>query len=312
MDTLQFIGTQQQVFAMKIGYPCINNWIGCTSSQTFRLKSYSEDRLKEKIGANLVCLQKTLEYNVAHGLLFFRIASGIIPFASHPVNTFDWQEHFRRQFEEIGEYITSNNFRISVHPDQFTLINSLSEDIFARSRNELRYHADLLDCLKLDYSAKIQIHVGGAYGDKANSMATFTSRYNTLDNAIKRRLVIENDERLYSANDCLSISKQTGIPVLLDVFHHKINHKPDSTTDYLKLANETWNQRKDGILMVDYSSQKPNGKIGQHAESIDEADFRRFMQSTKQYDFDVMLEIKDKEVSALKALKILNDARRSS
>jgi UV DNA damage endonuclease len=253
-----------------------------------------------------------LEYNVAHSLLFFRIASGIIPFASHPVNTFDWQEHYKHQFEEIGEYITRSGFRISVHPDQFTLINSLSEDIFARSRNELQYHADLLDCLKLDYSAKIQIHVGGAYGDKANSMATFRSRYNTLDDAIKRRLVIENDERLYTADDCLLISKQTGIPVLFDVFHHKINHNPESSADYFKLAHETWNQKKDGVLMVDYSSQKPNGKTGQHAESIDEEDFRSFLLGTQGFDFDIMLEIKDKEVSALKALKILNDARRSS
>ena len=268
--------------------------------------------LKKKIDANLACLQKTLEYNVTHGLLFFRIASGIIPFASHPINTFDWQEHLQAQFEEIGEYITRNSFRISVHPDQFTLINSISEDIFTRSRNELQYHADLLDCLNLDYSAKIQIHVGGAYGDKAKSMDTFISRYTLLDESIKRRLVIENDERLYTADNCLTISKQTGIPVLFDVFHHKINHNPESSADYFKLANETWNQKKDGVLMVDYSSQKPNGKIGQHAESIDEADFRRFLLGKQEFDFDIMLEIKDKEVSALKALKILNDARRSS
>ena len=295
---------------IKIGYPCINNWIGCTSSQTFRLKSYSEDLLKAKIRANLVCLQKTLEYNVAHGLLFFRIASGIIPFASHPVNTFDWQEHFKRQFEEIGEYIAMNNFRISVHPDQFTLINSSSSDIFERSRNELLYHADLLDCMNLDYSAKIQIHVGGAYGDKPKSMGTFINRYALLSESIKRRLVIENDERLYTADDCLAISKQTGIPVLFDVFHHKINHTNESSADYFALAQATWNPQKDGILMVDYSSQKPNGKIGQHAESIDEADFRSFIKSTREFDFDIMLEIKDKEVSALKALKILVDTRK--
>jgi UV DNA damage endonuclease len=295
---------------MKIGYPCINNWIGCTSSQTFRLKSYSEDLLKQKIDANLVCLQKTLEYNVAHGLLFFRIASGIIPFASHPINTFDWQEYHKTKLEAIGEYIRENNFRISVHPDQFTLINSLSEEIFARSRNELQYHADLLDCLMLDYSAKIQIHVGGAYGDKAKSMETFINRYALLDETIKRRLVIENDERLYTADDCLSISRQTGIPVLFDVFHHKINHTPDSSADYFTLAKETWSQQKDGILMVDYSSQKPNGKVGQHAESIDEADFRRFLLNTQDIDFDIMLEIKDKEVSALKALKILKDTEK--
>jgi UV DNA damage endonuclease len=294
---------------MKLGYPCINNSIGCTSSQTFRLKSYSEQLLKEKVDANLVCLSKTLEYNVAHKLLFFRIASGIIPFASHPVNTFNWQEHFRLRFEEIGEYIIKNGFRISVHPDQFTLINSLSDDIFERSKRELQYHADLLDCLKLDLSAKIQIHVGGAYGDKAKSMATFTSRYSTLADAIKRRLVIENDERLYTADDCLGISKQTGIPVLFDVFHHKINLPPESSIDYFALAHKTWNEKRDGVMMVDYSSQKPNGKKGQHTESIDEDDFRGFLLGTKEFDFDIMLEIKDKEVSALKALEILNDTK---
>lgn len=294
---------------MKIGYPCINNSIGCTSSQTFRLKSYSEDRLKEKIDANLVCLQKTLEYNMAHRLLFFRIASGIIPFASHPVNTFDWQEHYRGKLETIGEYISKNKFRISVHPDQFTLINSLGDDIFERSKRELLYHADLLDCLNLDLSAKIQIHVGGAYGDKVKSMATFISRYVTLDNAIKRRLVIENDERLYTAGDCLSISRQTGIPVLFDVFHHRINHQLESALDYFALANQTWNEERDGVMMVDYSSQKLIGKKGQHAESIDEEDFRSFLLGTQEFDFDIMLEIKDKEVSALKALEILNDAR---
>jgi UV DNA damage endonuclease len=295
---------------MKIGYPCINNSIGCTSSHTFRLRSYSEDRLKETMQLNLECLSRTLHYNVTNHLLFFRIASGIIPFASHPVNTFDWQEHFKRQFEEIGEYITRNNFRISVHPDQFTLINSLSDDIFERSRNELQYHADLLDCLNLDYSAKIQIHVGGAYGDKPRSMDTFINRYTLLDERIKRRLVIENDERLYTADDCLAISKQTSIPVLFDVFHHKINHAPESSSDYFAIAQKTWNQYKDGVLMIDYSSQKPNGKVGQHAESIDEADFRSFLESTQRFDFDIMLEIKDKEVSALKALKILNDTRK--
>jgi UV DNA damage endonuclease len=266
--------------------------------------------LKEKIRANLVCLQKTLEYNVKHGLLFFRIASGIVPFASHPVNTFDWQEYYRSKFEDIGEYIGRNNFRISVHPDQFTLINSLSDDIFARSRSELQYHADLLDCLNLDCSAKIQIHVGGAYGDKPKSMSTFTDRYALLDGRIKRRLVIENDERLYTADDCLSISRQTGIPVLFDVFHHKINHTPESSADYFALSQATWNPQKDGLLMVDYSSQKPNGKVGQHAESIDEADFRSFLENTKGFDFDIMLEIKDKEVSALKALKIYDEIRK--
>ncbi len=294
---------------MKIGYPCINLSVGCTSGHTFRLKSYSEDRLKETVKVNLDCLRRTLQYNWEHGLLFFRVCSGLVPFASHPVNTFNWQEHFKTDFEAVGDYIKQNNFRISVHPDQFTLINSLSEEIFERSRKELIYHAQILDLMRLDASAKIQIHVGGVYGDKTRSIATFVARYTRLDDEITRRLVIENDERLYDVGDCLEISFKTGIPVLFDAFHHKINHRSGMEKIDFALVNWTW-QAKDGVPMVDYSSQKPAAKPGSHTESIDIADFEAFLAGTRPHDFDVMLEIKDKEASANKALKIaLNDPR---
>lgn len=295
---------------MKIGYPCINTAIGCTSGRTFRLKSYSEERLKETVKGNLECLQKILEYNLANHLLFFRICSGLVPFASHPINTFKWQKYFIDDFQEIGDYIKRHNLRISLHPDQFTLINSINEEIFHRSEKELQYHAQLLDLMNLDTSAKIQIHVGGVYGDKNRSMHTFVDRYGMLEEDVKRRLVIENDERLFNVGDCLTISSKTGIPVLFDVFHHKLNHETDSEENYFALANRTWKLKKDGVAMVDYSSQELGGKYGQHARTIDIDDFQSFLISTQLFDFDIMLEIKDKEASAIKALSVaLNDKR---
>jgi len=75
---------------MKIGYPCINLSIDCRSSRTFRLKNYSEKRVKETIDKNLDCLRTILEFNVAKKMYFFRITSDLIPFAYHTIMTFDW------------------------------------------------------------------------------------------------------------------------------------------------------------------------------------------------------------------------------
>jgi UV DNA damage endonuclease len=295
---------------MRIGYPCINRTIGCTANSTFRLKSYSQSRLKQTIRNNLECLQKILQFNIEHGLLFFRISSDLVPFASHPANKFNWQKHFKQEFEAIGEYIRKNKIRISMHPDQFTLINSVKEDIFERSKKELKYHADLLDLMKLDASAKIQIHVGGVYGDKKKSMERFVKRYEIIDDAIRQRLVIENDDRLYDLSNCLQINRQTKIPVLLDVFHHKLNNKAQIGTEYFELAAKTWELKTDGVPMVDYSSPKPNGLPQQHSETIDLRSFSEFLKQTEPFDFDIMLEIKDKEKSAIQAIEYaMKDSR---
>jgi UV DNA damage endonuclease len=111
---------------MKIGYPCINRTIGCSANRTFRLKSYSEERLIETVENNLDCLLNILKFNVEHNILFFRITSDLVPFASHPICQFPWQRFFRDKFRKIGDLIRTHGIRISMHPDQFTLINIIT------------------------------------------------------------------------------------------------------------------------------------------------------------------------------------------
>jgi UV DNA damage endonuclease len=155
---------------MKVGYPCINWTIGCKGNRTFRLKSYSERRLIDVVTNNLDCLLKILTLNVDHNLLFFRITSDLIPFASHPVCQFDWLTYFKDQLSSIGAFIRSNKVRISMHPGQYTLLNSSDDGILIRSIKELRYHTSVLDAMELDTSAKIQVHIGGVYGDSQNGI----------------------------------------------------------------------------------------------------------------------------------------------
>jgi len=288
---------------MKIGYPCINTTIGCKSSRTFRLKAYSEKRLMETVQNNLVCLGRILRFNLKHNILFFRITSDLVPFASHPICKFDWQGSFGKRFKAIGDFIKGYGMRISMHPDQFTLINSLDNRVFENSVRELVYHAQVLDLMELDTSAKIQIHVGGTYRDKDSSMIRFVERFEKLGEIVKRRLVIENDDSRYSLRDCLQISAKTGVPVLFDVFHHGVNSSGETIREASGLFTKTWKE-KDGLPMVDYSSQKAGHRMGKHAEAINLEHFGEFLDKSKPYDFDIMLEIKDKEMSALKAIEI--------
>ncbi len=293
---------------MKIGYPCINNSIGCTANKTFRLKNYSKKNLIEKIQANLTCLQKTLKYNLKHNLLFFRIGSRLVPFASHPICKFNWQKYFAADFRKIGVFIKKHQMRISMHPDQFVLINALDKNIVKRSAKELAYHCQVLDAMELNKQAKVQIHIGGVYGNKKKAMERFIEQYKKLPAFIKKRLVIENDEKLYSLKDCLAVFKKTSIPIVLDIFHHQCLNNNEPVSKALLATSQTW-KKSDGKLMADFSHQKKNARIGSHAEHINLNYFQKFLQQAKGLNFDIILEIKDKEKSALKAIKLI--ARKS-
>jgi UV DNA damage endonuclease len=285
-------------YTMRIGYPCINRSIGCRGDRTFRLASYSDERFRSSVEGNLACLKRILTWNADYGFLFFRISSDLIPFASHPVCRVPWQDLFRREFSEIGDFIRREQIRISMHPDQFIILNTPDPAIVRRSVAELSYHAEVLDLMGLDRSAKIQLHIGGLYGNREEGMKRFVEQYNRLNHQIRRRLVIEHDENRYSASDCLKIHKITGVPVVFDLFHHTCFNHGEQVPEIIYAAGETW-AAGDGLPMVDYSSQHPLKRTGSHADHIDPDHFSEFLEISKPFDFDLMLEIKDKEESAI-------------
>lgn len=261
--------------------------------------------------SNLECIRKTLQFNQKNQLLFYRIAD-FIPFASHPVSLplKEILDFFKDELEGIGAYIRKHNFRISMHPGQYTIINSPKEEVVDRAIQELLYDTLVLDKMGLDFKAKIQVHVGGVYGDKIAAIQRFIQNYLRLPDNIQKRLVIENDDRLFDLQDCLAIHKEINLPVVLDVFHHSIKNNNEDVVLAIQIAQETWNETRDGILMLDWSSQQPDAKLGKHATSLDIGKFRAFIQGTKGLNFDTMLEIRDKEQSALEAIRVLQEYER--
>lgn len=188
-----------------------------------------------------------------------------------------------------------------MHPGQYTLINTPDEDVLSRSISDLAWHAQFLDALDMPLSSKIVLHVGGIYGDKAEAMRRFVLRYRSLNNEIRRRLVIENDERLYTIDDVLQIYNQTGVPIVFDNLHHDTlcPNASRNHADILSDCVKTW-QAQDGRPKIHYSQQAPGKKPGAHADFVSSEAFLVYYRDIHGEAFDIMIEGKDKNLSTVK------------
>ncbi|MCS7010550.1 MAG: hypothetical protein NZL98_04215, partial [Anaerolineales bacterium] len=149
---------------MRLGYPCVSLLLGRTTNHDCTLRTATPEHLRALIAQNLADLRAILEHNLSNGWLMFRIGSSIIPFASHPVNTLDWQSEFGQELAEIGQFARQHNMRLSFHPGQYTVLNTPDPAILERAKAEIAYSAAFLDALGMDLSCKIVVHLGGVYG----------------------------------------------------------------------------------------------------------------------------------------------------
>lgn len=285
------------------GYACMNGSKKLTTSHTLRLNNFSYDLWIKKCLLNFQHLYEMLMDCEDGNLNIFRIGSGVIPFATHKITQdYDWRDIFRIQFKFVADYIKETKIRITMHPDHFVVLNSLKENVYENAVKDLHYHADFMDALELDSTCKMQIHTGGVYGNKKESMDRWIERYNKLPENIKRRLVLENDDRVFSFEDVMYISNNTCVPILFDTLHHEcLNTDNSSHIEAFKIAIKTW-KIEDGTPLVDYSSQNYGGKLGKHTNSIDLDHFNKMknLLDSVNTEYDIILEIKDKEISAYK------------
>lgn len=294
---------------MNIGYACLTVGVMNTKISTCMLKNASLERLTSLIQSNLNALDHILDYNIENGIKLFRISSDIIPFGSHPVNSLEWWTLFELQLKEIGEKARANDIRLSMHPGQYTVLNSPDQGVVERAVLELQYHAKFLDAMGLGFESKIVLHIGGAYGDKVTAIERFRKQYRCLDKNVRSRLVIENDDRVYTIADVLSIGQKEGIPVVFDNLHHKVN--PDNRYEeiqWITACKKTWKQ-EDGTQKIHYSQQAESKRLGSHSLTLDMDDFQQFYNSISDFDLDIMVEVKDKNLSALKCVNVISSPK---
>jgi len=267
------------------------------------MKNAGEERLMEVTEHNLASLEYLIDYASHNNIRLFRISSDIIPFGSSPVNTLAWRNLFEPALSRIGDKIRAAGMRVSMHPGQYTVLNSPADDVALRAVEDLAYHARFLDALGTGTENKIILHIGGVYYDKNEAVRRFAARYEHLDDAVKRRLVLENDEKSYDICDVLKISREVGAPVVFDNLHHAIHPctESGSDNDWIEACKLTWKQQ-DGRQKIHYSQQASGKKPGAHCGSIRIDEFLSFYQNVHGENLDIMLEVKDKNLSAVKCI----------
>ncbi len=291
---------------MNIGYACLTVGVFATKQRTCTLKNATSDVLIGLIKSNLESLNNILDYNMKNGIMLFRISSEIIPFGSHPKNALNWWEIFNDKLNEIGRKAITNGIRLSMHASHYTILNSPDEEVLKRSVEDLRYHARLMDAMGLGQENKIVLHVGGVYGDKREAIKRFINNYHCLDENIRKRLVIENDDRCYDISDVLNIGEREGIPVVFDNLHHQVNtNNTRSEAGWISACKKTW-KKEDGNQKLHYSQQDIGKRPGSHSPTINGEDFFNFYKQLPKYDIDIMVEVKDKNLSAVKCINVIS------
>ena len=201
----------------------------------------------------------------------------------------------RKEAEEYGQRITS-------HPGPFNVLTSPHEHVVKNCVSDLTDHGDVFDMMNLSRTRynKINIHIGGAYGDKESAMKRFCENFELLPDSVKSRLTVENDDKatMYSVRDLYDgVYTRIGIPIVFDYHHHTFNTGGLSEQEALELAMSTWPK---GITpMVHYSESKRlhegNDKLKEQAHS----DYINDLPNLYGNKVDVMVEAKAKELSIL-------------
>jgi UV DNA damage endonuclease len=284
----------------------------------------SHDTRRWQSGPDLSVSLDRLEAILGHledtGIRFYRMATALAPYASHP-DLPQFRDQPRRcagRLAELGARATAAGVRLGTHPGQYTVLNSEDERVARLAADELEVQAEILDAMGLGPEAVVVLHVGGTAGGVPAALDRFVRGVERLSDAARARLVVENDDRSFGVADVLALSARIGRPVVWDVLHHHC-HDPAGIPDRegLALAAATWPA---GVRpKVHFSSprtavEERRRRVGRrverslalpplraHADLVDPIAFEHFLAATVAgVEVDVMLEAKAKDLALLR------------
>ncbi len=296
---------------LQLGYACINmtlqqqQKVQCNRGmikRTFMAKGLPY--ASELALINVKGLKRVIEWNNANGIKVYRMTSCLFPWFSE-YDMFDLPDidEIADVMSEAGRIAMEAGQRLSFHPGPFNVLASPNEKVVLKTIKELDDHSMQMDLMGLPASpmAKINIHVGGAYGDRDAALARFCKNFKRLAPNTQARLTVENDDKpnCYSTKMLADgVSNRIGVPVVFDSHHHELGPQDLDYHDAFYLARQTWLNRNAKQQCHHSNSRKnyedPSVSVVAHSDWY-YTPFEHYGESV-----DLVLECKKKELALLK------------
>jgi len=290
---------------MNLGYACINTALSANkimTNRTMRRKTFEAKGLEYVSDLSLLNvkdLKTIVQWNNEMGIKLFRLSSQIFPWTDdYKLSDLKDYDEMCELMLEIGEIATNANQRLTMHPGPYNCLASPNQNVVEKTIRELNVHSEQFNMFGFEPSNynKINIHVGGAYGDKESTLTRFCKNFELLRSDTKKRLVIENDDspNEYSVKDLYEgVYKSIGIPITFDYFHHKFNTGGLTEEEALKLAATTW---PDGVVQCcHYSESRRKEKLDESIRAQAHSDIIYDKIQTYGLEPDIVVEAKLKE-----------------
>ena len=310
---------------MNIGYACINMQLSypqkyggkekgvkpITTGRSMIKRTFESkgvDYASEIALANAMDLDKIIDWNILNGYKFFRITSGLAPWKSE----YEWTDlkdlkRIQMYLHSAGVKVDTHGMRITCHPSPFNVLTSPHEHVVENCVGDLTMHGETFDMMNLTRTPfnKINIHIGGAYGDKEKSMERFCKNFERLPDSVKTRLTVENDDKasMYSVKDLYyGVYKRIGIPIVFDYHHHRFCDGGLSEKEALEMAISTWSD--DIVPVVHYSESRSKEQLDESIRPQAHSDYVYDYIDNYGHDIDIMIEAKHKELAVAKYLEL--------
>jgi UV DNA damage endonuclease len=209
------------------------------------------------------------------GIGAFRVNSQILPLATHPITGYEMEQldptgAIAGAFEWAGALARAYDVRLSLHPDQFVVLNSEREAVVQSAVQELELQAKVAEMIGADV---IVLHAGGAAGGTQPALERLERGLSRLSSRAQDRLALENDDRSFTPRSLLPLCEGTGVPLVYDVHHHRCLGDGLSIEEATELAASTWGDREPYAHISSPREGWQAANVRAHADYIDPADF---------------------------------------